>query len=92
MNTKHFNKFGILICIFWIFRPIVTGQARLKINNDSGQEMTVKIMQNMSYNDRLHRIVTIAPYDTQRVYFTETGNYYTKTIAAMKTLLPDLFK
>jgi hypothetical protein len=58
-------------------------QARLVIENNSIRDMTVKVMRNDNGEISLHEIVSIKPYISETVFFSETGNYFTKTKAVL---------
>ena len=61
----------------------INAQARIDIENNSMRLMTVKVMKSDSGNGTLHRIVEIPSYSTETVFFSETGNYFTKTKAIL---------
>ena len=59
-------------------------QARLTIENNSMRSMTVKVMKGNSGKGTLHETVTIGPYVSETVYFSNSGYYFTKTKAVIK--------
>lgn len=58
-------------------------QARLTIINQSQREMTVKVMKTDAGKDILHDRISITALGSQTVYFSETGDYFTKTMAVL---------
>lgn len=46
--------------------------------------MTVKVIQDQFISDLLHETVYIDPNGAKTIYFSETGNYYTKTKASIR--------
>lgn len=58
-------------------------QASLTIINKSDREMTPKVMQGTEKKSTLHKTVTIAPRGKELIYFSETGRYFTKTMAVL---------
>ncbi len=73
---------AVFLCLF--SAPMdIWAQARLTIENNSGRNMTVKIMAGMGEGGSLHETVSISPYGESTVYFSQTGYYYTKTKAVI---------
>jgi hypothetical protein len=76
---------SILIPIFLFLITIeVKAQARLTIENNSMRTMTVKVMEGYNGKGTLHETVTIGPYGSETVYFSNSGYYFTKTKAVIK--------
>jgi hypothetical protein len=74
------------LAVLWLccFAPTdLSAQARLTIENNSGRNMTVKIMAGTGESASLHEMVTISPYGESTVYFSRTGYYFTKTKAVV---------
>lgn len=59
-------------------------QARLTIENNSMRNMTVKVMREDGGNGVLHETLSIGPNASETVYFSNSGNYFTKTKAVLK--------
>lgn len=59
-------------------------QARLTIENNSMRNMTVKVMREDGGNGTLHETLSIGPNASETVYFSNSGNYFTKTKAVLK--------
>lgn len=81
---KSILKSVILVKVFFILSITVNAQARLTIENNSQRSMTVKVMQGNGGRGRLHQTTTIGAYRSETVYFSESGNYFTKTKAVLK--------
>lgn len=58
-------------------------QARLSIENNSGRELTVKVMKTDGGNGTLIETVTINAYNNRTVYFEQSGTYFTKSKAVL---------
>lgn len=71
----------LFILCFLLSMSKIFGQANLTIVNSSGREMTVKVMKGDSYFNELHEKVYISAWGSTTVYFTESGNYFTKSKA-----------
>jgi hypothetical protein len=82
MRSKIKSIFIIAILLLSTF--IVTAQARLTIENNSGRVMTVKVMKGYSGKGTLYETVTITGYDRETIFFSESGTYFTKTKAVLK--------
>lgn len=75
-----------LISIFLIVANFHSvAQARLKIENNSMRSMTVKVMKD---NGSLHKLIEISAYDSQTIFFSETGYYFIKTKAILANKEP----
>jgi hypothetical protein len=61
----------------------VHAQARLIIENQSQRQMTVKVMATSANGDTLYTTASITAFGSQMVYFSQTGNYFTKTMAVL---------
>jgi hypothetical protein len=72
----------LLILIFCTVNIVAYAQARLTIENNSMRSMTVKIMKGYGDGD-LHETVEIAANQSETVYFSQTGYYFTKTKAIL---------
>jgi hypothetical protein len=76
---------SILIPAFLLLTNIVVrAQASLTIENNSMRSMTVKVMKGYKGKGSLHETVSIGPYGSETVYFSNSGYYFTKTKAVMK--------
>ena len=58
-------------------------QASLTIVNNSQRSMSVKVMRGSSGKGQLHEKVTIYANSSETVYFSQSGNYFTKTKATI---------
>lgn len=58
-------------------------QAKLTVENNSQRSMAVKVMKG-SGKGTLHETVTISSYGSETIYFSESGQYFTKTKAVLK--------
>lgn len=76
---KHITL--LIICLF-SFAASINAQARLDIQNNSGREITIKVMKG-SGKGSLHQKVTVYAYSSETVYFSETGYYFTKSKAVL---------
>ena len=84
MKDNKLNKVGIIFLIFLYFSiSTLFAQANLTIVNNSGREMTVKIMKGDSYYNQLHEKVYVSAWGSTVVYFNESGNYFTKSKAVL---------
>lgn len=79
VTFKLFSSFILLL--FFSFQ--LQAQARLTVENNSQRSMTVKVMKG-SGKGTLHKTVTISSYGRETVYFSESGQYFTKTKAILK--------
>lgn len=66
-----------------LFTATAHAQARLVVENQSQREMTVKVMRTYDGGDSLHGTTSVAPYGTRTIYFSETGDYFLKTMAVL---------
>ena len=78
---KHIYSF--IFSIFISFN-LYAQQASLTIENNSARIMTVKIMKGSSGKGTLHETVTIGANSSETVYFSNSGNYFTKTKAVLR--------
>ncbi|TDG37552.1 hypothetical protein EZJ43_00190 [Pedobacter changchengzhani] len=83
MKLKLNMKYILAIVLLLFLSAGVNAQARLTIENNSMRSMTVKVMKSFGTTGTLHETVTIGPYDTQVVGFSESGYYFTKTKAVL---------
>lgn len=75
------NLTVIFAYLFFFCAPVfVSAQARLTVENNSQREMTVKVMKGTGKGE-LHEVVSISPWSSETVYFSESGLYFTKTKA-----------
>lgn len=81
MISKQLIGLCVLAGMVLMINAKIMAQARLKINNNSQREMTVKVMRDLYYSDELHEIVEIGPYESKTIFFSTTEDYYTKTKA-----------
>jgi hypothetical protein len=58
-------------------------QASLTIVNNSQRSMSVKVMRGSSGKGQLHEKVTIYANSSETIYFSQSGNYFTKTKATI---------
>jgi hypothetical protein len=77
-------KATFFIAILLLSTYTLTAQARLTIENNSGRVMTVKVMKDYSGKGTLHETVTIEGYNSEIIYFSESGTYFTKSKAVLK--------
>lgn len=77
---KSFILFILLLSA--AFQVKVKAQARLTVENNSQRSMTVKVMKGTEVGT-LHEIVSIGAFDSKTIYFSESGNYFTKTKAVL---------
>jgi len=63
-------------------------QASLTIVNNSQRSMSVKVMRGSSGKGELHEKVTISANSSETVYFSQSGNYFTKTKASLDGRTP----
>lgn len=80
MRNKFF--FTVLLTIFTLISNNSYSQANLTIENNSKRSMTVKVMKGFGTGD-LFQTVTISPFGSSTVYFSESGYYFTKTKAVL---------
>lgn len=79
VTFKLFSSFILLM--FFSFQ--LQAQAKLTVENNSQRSMIVKVMKG-SGKGTLHKTVTISSYGSETVYFSESGQYFTKTKAILK--------
>lgn len=80
---KKISK-GLLTILLFIFAALqMQAQARLTIENKSQRSMTVKVMKGIG-KGTLYKTVTIGSYRTETIYFSQSGQYFTKTKAVLK--------
>jgi hypothetical protein len=80
MKQVHSTLLGL--CLVLIANT-VHAQARLTIVNQSQRQMTVKVMEISGDGDTLHDTISINASGSQTVYFSKTGDYFTKTMAVL---------
>jgi hypothetical protein len=79
----------LIILIALLFIKLTTfAQAHIDIQNNSMRNMTVKVMRANGGKCRVFKIVTISPYSSETVYFSNSGKYFTKTKAVLKGKTP----
>ena len=78
MINKQLIRLSIIVSMIYMINAEVMGQARLKINNISGREMTVKVMRDLYYSDELHEIVEIGPYESKTIFLALQGTIIQK--------------
>jgi len=80
-----YKQLSIMLCGLCL--SLVAGnayaQARLTIVNQSQRQMTVKVMRSSGADNTLHGTLSIGPMGNQTMQFTETGDYFTKTMAVL---------
>lgn len=69
--------------MFLVTTEISGQQASLTIENNSQRTMTVKVMKGVG-KGALHKVVTISSYGADTIYFSESGQYFTKTKGVLK--------
>ena len=79
-----FKKSTGVFSLFLFAAFTLNAQARLTIENNSMRSMTVKVMKANGGKGELHETVTIGAYESETIYFTESGSYFTKTKAVLK--------
>jgi hypothetical protein len=79
-------KILITISVLFLFlgAESANAQARLTIQNNSMRSMTVKVMAGYGGKGSLHERVTIEAFNSETVYFSESGYFFTKTKAVIK--------
>ena len=88
MKTKLTSLFQLVLCVGLLSsQPSIYSQASLTIENNSGRYMTVKVMKGKG-KGVLHEIVKIPSYNSETVYFSESGTYFTKTKAVLRGSKP----
>jgi hypothetical protein len=80
MKQVHSTLLGL--CLVLIANT-AQAQARLTIVNQSQRQMTVKVMETSVDGDTLHDTISITASGSQTVYFSKTGDYFTKTMAVL---------
>lgn len=79
------NNSKFLLTILLLFTTAtVNAQANLTIVNNSQRTMTVKVMKKVGSKSISHEKVTISANSSSKIYFSESGNYFTKTKATLK--------
>lgn len=73
--------FTLAVLLFSVTK--VQGQARLTVENNSQRNMTVKVMRGTG-KGILYKMVVISSYSSETIYFSESGQYFTKTKAVLK--------
>lgn len=74
--------FKIYFLLLFFAAVQLSAQARLTIHNNSLRLMTVKVMKG-SGKGALHKTVSIGRNDSETIYFSESGYYFTKTKAVL---------
>ncbi|MEG0931038.1 hypothetical protein [Algoriella sp.] len=77
-----FKSFYFFVLLLFVCAQL-QAQARLTIENNSQRSMTVKVMKG-SGKMTLHKTVTISSYGSEIIYFSESGQYFTKSKAVLK--------
>lgn len=72
-----------LLILFSYSLVSAQNQANLTIENKSKRTMTVKVMQGVKGYGSLYANENISSYSSGKIYFSKTGNYYTKTKAEL---------
>ena len=80
MKTIFKIYFSFLLLIIGTVQ--LSAQAKLTIQNNSIRSMTVKVMKG-SGKGTLYQTVAINPNASETVYFSESGDYFTKTKAVL---------
>ncbi len=85
---KFNNKNNRLKIVFFLMSMLLlisksASQANLTIVNNSSRDMTIKVMKGSHSYNELHEKVYISPWSSSTVYFSETGNYFTKSKAVL---------
>jgi hypothetical protein len=62
---------------------VAHAQARLTVVNQSQRQMTVKVMKISINGESLLGITTVASLGMQTIYFSESGDYFLKTMAVL---------
>jgi hypothetical protein len=73
----------ILTTILLMCTILSFGQARIDINNNSGRTMVVKVMRGNGGQGKIYKRISIRAYGNETVYFSTSGNYFTKTKATI---------
>lgn len=81
MKTVFKSFISFLLLLFASLQ--LQAQARLTVENNSQRSMTVKVMKG-SGKGALYKTVTISSYSSETIYFSESGQYFTKTKAVFK--------
>lgn len=81
MKTVFKSFISFLLLLFASLQ--LQAQARLTVENNSQRSMTVKVMKG-SGKGTLYKTVTISSYSSETIYFSESGQYFTKTKAVLK--------
>ncbi len=84
---SNFKK-NIFALLFLLFSFALNAQARLTIENNSMRTMTVKVMQGTDNDASLHEIVTIQANSSEKIYFSKSGYYFTKSKAVLNEKIP----
>jgi hypothetical protein len=72
----------LLSLLFILTTTTLLSQANITIENNSKRTMTVKVMNGYG-SGVLYKTVTISPYGNSKIYFSESGYYFTKTKAVL---------
>jgi hypothetical protein len=80
---KSILKTALFTAVLLFITFAVTAQASLTIENNSMRSMTVKVMKGYKGKGSLYETVYISPYETETVYFSNSGSYFTKTKAVI---------
>lgn len=80
---KHSIKLIIIFLFFQIFSSFCFSQATLKVENNSGRSMMLKVMEVDGGDGTLFREVYIAPYGSKTIEFSYSGRFFTKTKATL---------
>lgn len=79
----RFPLCALFLVSFGLVATAAQAQARLVVDNQSQRQLTVKVMNLAAGRETLHATITIRPFASQTVHFTETGDYFTKTMATL---------
>jgi hypothetical protein len=74
-------KIIFLFCI--LFSSFSFSQATLKVENNSGRSMMLKVMEVDGGDGTLYQEIYIAPYGSKTVEFSYSGRFFTKTKATL---------
>lgn len=83
------NQFKLFFLgLFLMGFNLLNAQANLTIVNKSSRLMVVKVMKENGTKSNLYKKVTISANSLVKVYFSASGNYYTKSKAILKGKTP----